>query len=490
MPSQTQIVPPEKEIREQIRKYIQEYIKQNNLTPPLLLEELQHHSSIIQQNQNILPQYYYFIIILLNNEIWRSHIITIPYHQRILLLPQCLRDKNICPAQMDELGLLCENCGQCILGATTEEAENLGYATLIAEGTTVVTQMLQDGELQAVIGVGCLEGLQKAFPHWAKQGIPGLALPLLCAGCNLTKVDEDWLYENIRLPYQNTNRYNIAQLKNITTEWFQESNITKLLEESLKDPTSKLAYKWLVKGGKRWRPLLVAAAYNALAESYQNSSMIQKLAIAVECFHKASLIHDDIEDQEQTRYDEPTLHSLHGIELATNIGDFLVGEGYYWIRECGANAETLLAMLQWAIQGHRQLCIGQGQELFWRKSANIYDLNISEILEVFAQKTAPGFSVALGLGALAAGADFHILEILGNFSRNMGIAYQIQDDIKDFKNTLPNHLSLLNILPAPALETAQQLLEKYRQSALQALQPLHHASLKILLHNILAKVLN
>ena len=55
---------------------------------------------------------------------------------------------------------------------------------------------------------------------------------------------------------------------------------------------------------------------------------LRKVAVAVECFHKASLIHDDIEDNDAQRYGETTLHEEHGVAVALNVGDLLIGEGY------------------------------------------------------------------------------------------------------------------------------------------------------------------
>ena len=60
---------------------------------------------------------------------------------------------------------------------------------------------------------------------------------------------------------------------------------------------------------------------------------LRKVAVAVECFHKASLIHDDIEDNDALRYGEKTLHEEHGVAVALNVGDLLIGEGYRLLAE-------------------------------------------------------------------------------------------------------------------------------------------------------------
>jgi geranylgeranyl diphosphate synthase, type II len=73
--------------------------------------------------------------VLLNNEVWREQLATVPYDRRLLLLPKCLRVEDKCPAPFDEFGLLCKQCGLCSIQDLQEEAERLGYAVLVAEGS-------------------------------------------------------------------------------------------------------------------------------------------------------------------------------------------------------------------------------------------------------------------------------------------------------------------------------------------------------------------
>ena len=119
--------------------------------------------------------------------------------------------------------------------------------------------------------------------------------------------------------------------------------------------------------------------------------------MAVECFHKASLIHDDIEDGDTLRYGEPTLHATHGVPAAINVGDLLIGEGYRLLAESGFPPDVRAAMTAIAARGHRTLCLGQGEELLWARSPK--PLGSRKVLEIFRQKTAPAFGVALELGA-------------------------------------------------------------------------------------------
>src|SRR5438270_1861910 len=159
--------------------------------------------------------------------------------------------------------------------------------------------------------------------------------------------------------------------------------------------TERIARQWLGRAGKRWRPFLTVAAFQALRDNPGQAlpEDLRKIAVAVECFHKASLIHDDIEDGDSLRYGEKTLHEEHGIAVALNVGDLLIGEGYRLIAACQASAAQKAEMLLVASQGQRQLCQGQGAELFWAR--NPQPMTSLQVLDIFRQKTAPAFEVAL-----------------------------------------------------------------------------------------------
>src|SRR5258706_14166421 len=158
---------------------------------------------------------------------------------------------------------------------------------------------------------------------------------------------------------------------------------------------------------------------------------VRKVAVAIECFHKASLIHDDIEDNDAERYGEKTLHEEHGIAVALNVGDLLIGEGYRLLAACRASAEQKSEMIRIAAAGQRELCRGQGAELCWMRAPQ--PLTQHQVLDSFRGKTAPAFEVALRLGAIYAGLEAHeeVEEVLKVYSEALGIAYQIRDDLSD-----------------------------------------------------------
>jgi len=496
-------VPVERSERDQLQHAVQAYAAERRLVPPLSMEELRDHAENIATNPGMVD----YVMVLLNNEVWGDTVASIPYERRLLLLPLCLRNVSDCPAELDEFGLLCEECGRCNIGELQSIAEDLGYVVLVAEGSTVVSRLLEGGKVDAVVGVSCLNALEKSFPHMADGAIPGLAIPLTVDGCVSTEMDMDHVREAIRLKSSNPWKNNLetSRLREIIDGWFAASNPWEA-----ETRTEQMAYEWLLKNGKRWRPYLLACTYSALNDGTTDlPDEIRQLALAVECFHKASLVHDDIEDDDDLRYGQPTLHRQYGIPVALNVGDLLVGEGYRRI----ASVETRsVEMLRMAAENHRMLCLGQGEELYGLSRQTPF--TTGQIIEIFRRKTAPAFGVALQLGAIAAGADEGLLETLRSFSESLGIAYQIRDDLEEYKSgeVLDLRASLLLALahehsPATRLscespqlrhlfaelmipEKAAQLLEHYKNEAIRALNPLQNAFLKSFLRRVTTKMLN
>jgi geranylgeranyl pyrophosphate synthase len=309
------------------------------------------------------------------------------------------------------------------------------------------------------------------------------------------------------------------------------------------DETARIARDWLTRAGKRWRPYLAACTFMALAGDGEAEakgaapeipSDVKKAAVAIECFHKASLIHDDIEDGDETRYDQPALHVETGVPVALNVGDFLLGEGYRLLGELTADSEVRLAMIRTAAAGHVTLSRGQGRELAWtRRPAPLPSL---EVLDIFRQKTATAFEVALRLGAYLCEGGVTVHEVLHDFSESLGIAYQIRDDLDDM-GTLGGgdagaagdlyraRLSLLLSIahrravagPEKAIieslvrgetrhadiaesvqrifadrrviEKAEELRDAYKEEAIRSLRPLTNPTLKGLLRRVVGKIL-
>src|SRR5205823_5624909 len=405
----------------------------HNPVPPLPVEELKVHAERVVKMLQYDPVYRDYIGVLINNEIWRESLAAVPYERRLLLLPKCLRVESKCPAPFDEFGLLCKQCGLCTIQDLQSEAEKLGYAVLVAEGSAIVMSLIQTGKIEAIVGVSCLSVLERAFPYMEAAAIPGVAIPLLQDDCIDTTVDLDWIWEYIHLTSEDrTRRLDLGALRDEVEFWFTSASLD-LVMGNAEGETERIARDWLMRAGKRWRPFLTVAAYQALRQDAGAAlpDDIKKIAVAIECFHKASLIHDDIEDNDATRYGEKTLHAEYGVPVALNVGDLLIGEGYRLVGRCEISAEQKAQMLLVASEGQRQLCRGQGAELCWaRQPAPLTPL---QVLNIFRQKTAPAFEVALRLGALYAGTEPHeeVSDALRAYSEALGVAYQIRDDLSD-----------------------------------------------------------
>ncbi len=511
-------VPRTRAEREGLRRLAEDFAAANagRLVPPLVLDELRLAARDLVRSAAIDPRYSDFAAVLLSNEVWKQHFAAVPCDRRLLLLPKCLRLTGKCPARVDDFGLLCGKCGLCPIRDLQAEAESLGYAVLVAEGSDLVTSIIKTGQISAIVGVSCTAVLERAFPYMESASMPGIAIPLLFDGCRNTRVDLDWVLDAIHLTgADGTARLDLDELRGEVQTWFKPGVMASLLGREAEGETERIAWDWLARAGKRWRPFLTVCAWKALQDGSRAAipETLKRLAIAVECFHKASLIHDDIEDGDIERYGQKALHAEHGLPVALNCGDLLVGEGYRLIASLDASAERVAAMLRIASRGHRTLCLGQGAELCWFRHPR--PMSPVEVLHIFRQKTVPAFEVALQTGATLAGAGDDLMGVLSTFSDALGVAYQIRDDLEDIAGREPRPSLPLAIAYERARGEERQALERawrmeaqapagllaslaearcrelfgaYRERALRSLLALDNPSLKGLLRRVAGKI--
>jgi len=516
-----------------VLKAVRHYVAEQTLAPPAPLEELKEHADKLVAAMGWKEIYRDYVGVLINNELWRETLASVPYERRLLMMPKCLRVESRCPAPFDEFGLLCKQCGLCTIQDLQEEAERLGYAALVAEGSAIVMSLIQTGKIDAIVGVSCIPVLERAFPYMEAAAVPGVAIPLLQDDCIDTTVDEDWIWDYIHLTSDDkTRRLDLTSLRDEVDSWFTVKSLTRIMGEA-DGKTESIAQEWLARSGKRWRPFLTVSAFEALRADTGKAlpEDIKKIAVAIECFHKASLIHDDIEDNDTERYGEKTLHEEHGIAVALNVGDLLIGEGYRLIGESSVGAKQQVAMLQATAMGQKQLCRGQGAELVWQQKPS--PMKSIEVLDIFRKKTAPAFEVALRLGAIYAGEEQHeeVSKVLAAYSENLGIAYQIRDDLSDlgakgetndlvglrpslllavaherakadqkeiltsvWQRKLPKGSTFAEIeamyTELKATDRADTLLATYKEEAIRSLRDLENANLKGLLRRVIGKIFN
>jgi len=435
-PVQTNI-PSKRSERDRLARATAAYIAECGVAPPVPLKELREHAAAVRERAGVEPIFDDFLAVLVNNEVWKDSLAGIPFERRLLLLPKCLRVEEKCPAPFDEMGLLCKECGLCTIQDLTVEADRLGYAVLVAEGSAIVRSMIETGRVEAVVGVSCLNVLERCFPHLEAAAVPGASIPLLQDDCANTTVDVDLVWNLIHLTSDDrTHRMDLDALKSSVRTWFSTESLDRLLGPA-EGPVETVAREVLAQDGNRWRPYLatcVATAIQGMGETDdsepQNDEQFRRLCVAVECFHKASLVHDDIEDGDDRRYGEPTVHARHGVPIALNVGDFLLGEGYRLLAGLEIAPERVVAIVRAASAGHVTLTRGQGAELAW--SRDPAPIAATEVIEIFERKTAPAFQVALSLAAHYVGADEETHGVLDEYATALGVAYQIKDDLADF----------------------------------------------------------
>jgi geranylgeranyl pyrophosphate synthase len=424
---------------------------------PLTKESTRAMAEEVLRQLGLSERYLGFTMVMITNAFWRDQVAAVPFHRRLMLLPHCLKNAEGCPADYDEFGLDCRKCGACHVGDFRTKAEQLGYKVLISEGTPIVLKIIVSGHVDAIVGVACLNVLEKAFDKVLLAGIPCLATPLLSSNCKNTSVDNDWVFETMGVhtppPPQQTKTY--MHLMRAANKLFEEAELYRLvapprggklsLSEALHhtDPLIRqeaISLDFLMRGGKRSRPFITLAAYDAMrgapatrqAEGWELSDAVKRTALAIETFHKASLVHDDIEDDDAYRYGQQTLHRVYGLGPAINVGDYLIGLGYRLVsRERQAlGSDTAADILDKLAEAHTKLSEGQGAELFWRETPQA--LSTLEALKIYALKTAPAFEAALYCGVRLAGPANGLEKSLADFARHLGVAFQILNDIQDW----------------------------------------------------------
>src|SRR5437870_5735101 len=193
------IVPETRELRDRVRAEAANFSKSLDRTKPLTKQSLQAMAESLLRQMELGEQYLGFTMVALSNEFWRDQVSAIDFKRRLFLLPHCLKHAEGCPADYDEFGLDCKKCGACSIADFRGKAEDLGYKVLVSEGTPIVLKIIVSGHVDAIVGVACLNVLEKALDKILLTGVPSVAVPLLSSNCRNTSVDEDWVAELIDL---------------------------------------------------------------------------------------------------------------------------------------------------------------------------------------------------------------------------------------------------------------------------------------------------
>ncbi len=300
-----------------------------------------------------------------------------------------------------------------------------------------------------------------------------MAVPLLSSDCRNTAVDEDWVSEMINVEHKESvhqtrsyvhvmrsaaNLFTPDRLQELVPRTRDKNQLAQANGKGISafDPiagTEAIAYDFLSRGGKYSRPFITLAVYDAMRGGDatlkdgkevidQYPEHVFRTAMSIETFHKASLVHDDIEDNDQFRYGTESVHEKYGIPTAINVGDYLVGLGYRLVsRDAKAHGGEVAAdILDLLADAHLRLSEGQGAELLWRDSLD-KQLKPIDALKIYALKTAPAFEAALFSGMRMAGEIDQYIKPIKQFARNLGVGFQIINDLEDWSDQSTNKVN-------------------------------------------------
>lgn len=195
------------------------------------------------------------------------------------------------------------------------------------------------------------------------------------------------------------------------------------------DPTLHQAMQYgLLLGGKRVRPYLVYSVGEMLGVSLQQ---LDHIAGAVEAIHAYSLIHDDLPamDDDALRRGQPTCHIKFDQATAILAGDALQTLAFELISDSSLPAQQQIAMVKTLARasGYRGMCGGQALDI----AATDNRVSLHELETIHRHKTGALIEAAVELGAIAANANESQRQLLATFAKNVGLAFQVHDDILD-----------------------------------------------------------
>lgn len=210
-------------------------------------------------------------------------------------------------------------------------------------------------------------------------------------------------------------------------DWLSEpmKQVEELLRQAVQSPVNNItamALHLLSAGGKRLRPALTLLSAQLVGGITQQAITF---AAVVELMHTATLIHDDVIDKSDLRRGWTTVHNLWGNEAAIMCGDHLYARAISILAEEG-DIEVIRIMAH----ASSQICEGEILEL---QLAFHPDITEEQCIEIACLKTAELMAAACKIGALAGEANDSVAEALETYGRNLGIAFQIVDDLLDLE---------------------------------------------------------
>ncbi|MFI5236649.1 MAG: polyprenyl synthetase family protein [Ignavibacteriales bacterium] len=207
----------------------------------------------------------------------------------------------------------------------------------------------------------------------------------------------------------------------------ERKKIDKILSSALKKRKPASLYEpglyILGSKGKRLRPLLVLLSAKAVGGNFNNA---YNAAAAVEMLHNFTLVHDDIMDHADIRRGRLTLHKKYDNSTAILTGDSLLSVAYeYLLKDCDGNAKEVVSSFT---KGLIEVCEGQSMDTEFELRKNV---PLNEYILMIRKKTAAMAEMCCKVGALLGRGNNLLIKSLGSYGLNLGIAFQIQDDLLD-----------------------------------------------------------
>lgn len=176
-------------------------------------------------------------------------------------------------------------------------------------------------------------------------------------------------------------------------------------------------------GGKRIRPVLMLMAYNLYKENIDD---ILSPATGIEVYHNYTLLHDDLMDRADKRRGKETVHKVWNDNTAILSGDAMLVLAYQFMAECPA--EHLKEVMNLFSLTALEICEGQQMDMEFEQRNDVKD---TEYIEMIRLKTSVLLAASLKIGALLGGASVEDAQCLYDFGMNLGVAFQLKDDLLD-----------------------------------------------------------
>ena len=234
--------------------------------------------------------------------------------------------------------------------------------------------------------------------------------------------------------------------------------------------------KYSLEGGKRIRPIILSLCAESIGKIDEN---VLSASCAVEFLHMESIIHDDIIDNETMRRQKDPFHVKYGYNTSVLTGDFVLG----LILAISSRLDNARVTKDLATTA---MLMSEG-EMIEGRLEDSGDITFDDYLKVIEYKTATAFEVSARIGGIITNGTEEQIEALTGYGKNLGIAYQIRDDLLDWKNEekLFNLLIKKSVDPRDGFNKMEELLKEYSEKARSFLRKIPDNDAKINLEKLI-----